>query len=359
MIKTGLRELSANDIDWMMTAGHTRSLEAGETLLRAGDALDATYLVLTGRLSFSLPPGRTGSSKDIATLSSGDMAGLTCLLNNRPLPFNVIVLEPATVLVIPCYQMYARLEQDIDFSVRFYRSIALLLLEKQQEMVKKMPKELAYRTSHNQSIFPVFSCLQDTDICWMIGTGKIEKFRDGSLCTQAAVALNQVYITLKGVLHVLEDEEPVPPSASGPSASGSSASGSSVGLQVRQREIVQFMPGEIVGISQVLDFNLPAYTLQASQDSLVLAIPRPALIRKLNQDAWFASRFYRAAASLIIERIYEMLSHLCYGDVCYEPGDSLHEDELYEDELDIEALRQASVARARFNWMLQHLGIKD
>ena len=84
-----------------------------------------------------------------------------------------------------------------------------------------------------------------------------------------------------------------------------------------------------------------------SQAAYVLAIDKSVLQAKLDGDTGFASRFYRAIAIFLSERMRTTVGRLGYGD------DSAGAVE--EDELDANILDTVHLAGARFERLLQKL----
>ncbi|MHC5731296.1 MAG: cyclic nucleotide-binding domain-containing protein, partial [Nostoc sp.] len=113
--------------------------------------------------------------------------------------------------------------------------------------------------------------------------------------------------------------------------------------------------GEIIGETSFIDARLPAATVRATEDSLVLSIQRQKLAVKLQQDIGFASRFYRVIAILLSHRLQGMFGRLGYGRRVYSKGQPLDENVQYEEELDSNALDRMTLAGTKFDWMLSLL----
>ena len=64
--------------------------------------------------------------------------------------------------------------------------------------------------------------------------------------------------------------------------------------------------GEVLGEVSFLDGGMPSAEVVASDDAVVLAIPRPALHQRLLTDHDFATRFYRAMALVLAQRLRRM-----------------------------------------------------
>jgi CRP-like cAMP-binding protein len=351
-----LKELSSSDVDWMASVGKHIEVMPNEMVLQAGTVPDRLCLILEGTFALVLPEFRQSTNQEFVALSSGDVLGVF-LLSDRPVPFGVKALEKSLLLAIDRQQLIDKLQQDDRFNARFYRAIAMLHADQHRRIAvgllsnESMPQSSFIKSLFAKSIFSVFACLHDSDMCWMLSAGKVEKLPQGKVCIQEGKPLNALYVTLKGSLSIFISEHKRKPL--------SLAFGALRTHQHLEKEVSQILPGEFVGVSQFLDFGQNVYTIKAGEDSLVLSIPLPVLNNKLQQDTGFASRFYQALASLMLERTYQLLSLLRYGEVCYQRGDSLHEDEEYEDEMDVDALKQTSLGRARFNWMLKQIGVKS
>jgi len=75
-------------------------------------------------------------------------------------------------------------------------------------------------------------------------------------------------------------------------------------------EIAVLEQGELVGELSFLDSRPPNATVTAARETTVLAVPRWKLDAKLEEDAEFAARFYRALGVLLANRLRKTVSHL-------------------------------------------------
>lgn len=337
-----LRELSSSDIDWMATAGLKLELAAGDLLLETGSAINTMYLILDGSLVLMAPSSQ--GDREISILSSGDILGTSFLLNTYTLPFTVRAREKTLVLAVPQQLLQEKLDQDSQFSARFYRAIAILLYDRQREISAKLPKAFVAQSLFQKSIFAVFSCLNDSDLCWLSNQGQVEKLDAGNFCMHEGKPLDALFIMLRGSLAIFVCEQE-------PKALALAFGVNSV---PNSKQVAEILPGEIIGVTQFLGLGPNPYSMQASADSLVLAIPLPLLNLKLQEDLGFATRFYRALASLTMERIYQILMRL-HDE---QGGMAAPSASVEEDELSMDTLQQMSVARAKFNWLLQYLNVK-
>jgi len=155
--------------------------------------------------------------------------------------------------------------------------------------------------------------LDDVDIDWMASNGVMCNIASGETLIQEKRPIDSLYLLLEGQLSV------------------------TVG-GLNGTLIATLMPGEIVGEISFVDPRPPSASVQATQDSRLLAISRDLLSIKLKKDQAFAARFYRAIAVFLADRLYVSVGRFGYGS----PQQDVDVDELPEyrlDEIDLAATR--------------------
>src|SRR5262249_37324155 len=160
---------------------------------------------------------------------------------------------------------------------------------------------------------------------WVLANSQNQRLAPGDVLIEQGKPIDALYILLDGVLVVATDAQPHEP-------------------------IATLNPGEIVGEISFVDSRPPTATVKGSGNTVVLALPRPNLIEKLQQDTGFASRFYRALAVFLSHRLRETVSHLGYGKA------QVAEDEI-EGELDESVLDNVYLAGTRFDRMLKRSAV--
>lgn len=171
----------------------------------------------------------------------------------------------------------------------------------------------------------LFGQLNDDDIEWMINTGRRQPVARGEVLIRQGVPVDALFILLEGRLSVL--------------------------LGRQEREIARLSAGEIVGEMSFVDARPPSATVRGLEDAIVLAIPKPMLQGKLDRDAGFAARFYRALAIFLSTTVRERHRMLGYGaDVDL---DEVQEDDA--DELDPNVLDGVYLAGERFDRMVKRV----
>jgi CRP-like cAMP-binding protein len=108
--------------------------------------------------------------------------------------------------------------------------------------------------------------------------------------------------------------------------------------------------GEVVGEISFVDSLPPTASVKARMDSLVGAIPRPLLASKLKEDPGFASRFYRALAMFMADRLRTTVGNMgkTPGAQDDEPLDMEIDD---VDEVAPHLMDNISMAGSRFSEM--------
>ena len=112
------------DIEWMIDNGLKKDVLLGESLIRQGEEIKNLYIILSGEFSV-----RSESRKDveIAKIGSGEVVGEMSFIDSRPPAASVIATEHSTVFYIPHDCMQRKLEDDAEFSSRFYLAMAMFL----------------------------------------------------------------------------------------------------------------------------------------------------------------------------------------------------------------------------------------
>ena len=164
--------------------------------------------------------------------------------------------------------------------------------------------------------------LEDDDIDWMISIGKREDIPAETVLIHEGQPVDTLYILLSGTLSV---------------------SIAALG----DKEIAQLSCGDVVGEMSFVDSRPPSATVKTSAHSLLLSIPRAALVQRLEQDIGFAFRFYRALTVLLSTRLRGTVRLLGYG-----PEEDLEDS---SPEFDPHVSESVALAEVRFNWLLRRL----
>ena len=173
----------------------------------------------------------------------------------------------------------------------------------------------------------ILGALNDDDVEWMIDVGHKEEFTESQILVQEGKQVDTIYIVLQGKLAVLAQA-------------------------LGDKEVNRLGAGEIVGEMSFVDSRPPSTTVRAIEDTIVLSIPRDKLSIKLERDAAFGARFYRAIAISLSDRLRHTMDY--FGGRVTE---GLDEDIFEEDELDPGVLDNVYLAGIRFDRILKRLMI--
>jgi CRP/FNR family transcriptional regulator, cyclic AMP receptor protein len=92
---------SADDLVRLVGSGTDKELVRGDVLFHEGDAADALYLVLSGRLAIVIANPIDRRESVVALMERGDLFGELGLLDGRPRSAMARALEASRVLSIP------------------------------------------------------------------------------------------------------------------------------------------------------------------------------------------------------------------------------------------------------------------
>lgn len=167
--------------------------------------------------------------------------------------------------------------------------------------------------------------LNDSDVDWMVAAGEKRIVAPGDVLIREGKPVESVFLVLDGAFSVTT-------------------------TRFRDRQLARLMCGEIVGEMSFVDSRPPSASVTALEKSSVLAIPRDRLVEKLDDDVYFAQRFYRAMAVFLSNRLRDTV-----GLLGYDPGQTLDEDVVYDSEIDTDILDNLTLAGARFDWLQKRL----
>lgn len=172
----------------------------------------------------------------------------------------------------------------------------------------------------------ILSELSNRDIDWLLTHGHQQQVPEGTVLIQEGEPINALYIVLDGTLNV-----------------------SVAGL--KSRELAKISCGEVLGEMSFVDGSPPSATVKALEDSLVLAIAKPTLSKKLEQDVLFSLRFYQAITKFLSYRLRGTFKSFSEVEQSETGDDTI--DKLWE----ITAGANLEIAQAKFDRLVQ--GVKQ
>lgn len=360
MTEVLLKELSNQDIDWMLTTGIRTEIEPGTVLIQQGQPLEALHILLDGALSVSLtqpdanPLGRafaaleggTLAGREIAQLSSGEMVGEIPFVETYLPSTTVHATTKSVVLTISMKHLIPKLEQDLSFAAHLYRAIAVLLANRLEQMIDQLGHSTVVLSQPVlREALIIFAQLHDSDIEWLIAAGRVQQIAADTVLIRSGRPIEALHILLDGAIALNAAEE----------GNLLTQAFSDLENQPSTREFARLSRGDIVGETTFIEAQQSAIAVKAIRDSRVLSIPKWRLAAKLLHDVGFAARFYRVLAIILADKQQAIVSRLGYGRLSYSSGQALENS--YANELDTDFLTQVGLAGARFEWMLKRIGI--
>ncbi|MBV6627791.1 MAG: cyclic nucleotide-binding domain-containing protein [Rivularia sp. (in: Bacteria)] len=363
-----LKELSNQDIDWMLTIGCQTEIDSGMVLMRQGEPLDALHIVLDGELTVSLnrddgnPLGRAFAvleggvpGREVSQLSSGEMVGEVPFMENCLPSTTVTATTKSSVLTIPKTQLMQKLHSDQSFAAHLYRASAIMLANRLQQMMHSLGHSTIVLTRPQlREALTIFAQMHDSDIEWLIAAGKVQQVTRNAVLIRSGRPIEAMYILLDGAvaLNTAGSEDNLLAKA----FTNLETSLEDSQNEVLEQELGRLSRGDIVGETLFIEVETPlSVTVKALRDSRLLTIPKWRLTAKLLHDVGFAARFYRVLANILAEKQREIVQRLGYGRLSYSNGESLQQS--FANELGNDFLSDMSLAGARFDWMLKKIGI--
>ncbi len=357
-----LHELSNSDIDWMTTTGHHEEIAAGTVLIEPGKPIENFYIVVDGTLSVSISQRENNLSfrtsrlmqvsrteqREIIKIMSGDVLGDINYVGQHFIPIvTVKALEKSLLLAIPRKQLAAKLQEDMSFAAHFYRAVGILLSNRLRLIVSLSGNsELA---SNSEQLFKkvlfVLGQLNDSDIDWMLSTGKKQTIAAGTVLVHQGRPVDALHMLLNGTMMVSVCDAKITPLHR-------TFAEEKCGPGTIKQEIAKLSSGDIVGEVSFLDNQYASAYVTCLEDCQVLSLPRSQLAAKLEMGSGFAARFYRAIAAIVEDRLRSAVIRLSHGK---NSGSSqmLDEEIEHEDEIELNILDKSALAGARFDWILR------
>ena len=171
-----------------------------------------------------------------------------------------------------------------------------------------------------RKVLYIFGLLSDADVQWIAKTGVLKRLRDDDVLIHEGEQTDALIVILEGEL---------------------AASNLALGPFARMGV------GEIVGEISLVDSAPASATVTAKGEGLALFLDKDILMAKLAADNGFGSRFYRALAVFLADRLREARR----SSASRSTGEAYFAD----DELDVGILDRVSNAGDRFSRMLKTL----
>ena len=128
-----LGQLNDDDIQWMARHGVTRQLRDGDVVIREGRPIDAIFVNLEGALSVTVEGG-----VEVARLGAGEFVGEISFVDSAPPSATVRGVGRSSVLEIKRADIQRKIAEDIGFSARFHRALAVFLADRLRAATRRL-----------------------------------------------------------------------------------------------------------------------------------------------------------------------------------------------------------------------------
>ena len=138
---TGLKLFKGYTLDGakrILSAGEVLEPEPGALLFKEGDAADAVYLVLEGKLQVFVE--RKGGDVVLTDSGPSTIVGELAVLCGVPRSASVRVLEKSRILKWDATTFRSLLSKDVFLSERIFRQSLRTLIEKEQSLISALTK---------------------------------------------------------------------------------------------------------------------------------------------------------------------------------------------------------------------------
>lgn len=143
--------LEDSDLDWLIAVGQVHEYQTGEPITLSRQPLEALHIVLEGGVGLTAPEqaipevhGAFCRSTDLpreiefARLSRGELLGDSLFVDPLPPAYGARALRPSRLLSIPRWRLETKLVYDLRFAAQLYRVLAIVLANKQHNLIGQM-----------------------------------------------------------------------------------------------------------------------------------------------------------------------------------------------------------------------------
>jgi CRP-like cAMP-binding protein len=126
-----LGQLDDDDCEWLAKVGSLVRIADRTRLIEQGKRLEAVYIVIEGTLNVS-----TLKLGSIAKIGAGELVGEMSLVDSRPASASIDAAGPVALLKVPRDSLVAKIAEDIGFSSRIHRAIAIFLADRMRSTME-------------------------------------------------------------------------------------------------------------------------------------------------------------------------------------------------------------------------------
>lgn len=128
-----LGQLDDRDCEWLVKVGTLVRVTDGTRLIEEGKPVDAIYISIEGNLAVSAQ--KMGV---IAEIGTGELVGEMSLVDSRPASASITAVGGVALLRVPRDTLLAKIADDVAFSARMHRAIAIFLADRMRTTMERM-----------------------------------------------------------------------------------------------------------------------------------------------------------------------------------------------------------------------------
>ena len=125
--------LTDADVEWIARTGARRRVRDKEILIQEGRPVESVIFLLQGELLVTAQ-----AAGEIARLGVGEIVGEMSFVDSAPPSATVTAVGECLALFLDKETVARKLETDVAFGCRFYRTLAIFLADRLRETVRRM-----------------------------------------------------------------------------------------------------------------------------------------------------------------------------------------------------------------------------
>jgi CRP/FNR family transcriptional regulator, cyclic AMP receptor protein len=131
--------LNSRQIARLAKIATRREFAAGTQILRRGDTGVALYLIVSGRVSVTLPSEETGAEIMLRDMGPGQAFGEMALIDEAPRSANVTAAEPTTCMVLTRWDFGGEMRHDPQIAQALLPVLCMRLRKAEERLIKYEP----------------------------------------------------------------------------------------------------------------------------------------------------------------------------------------------------------------------------
>jgi CRP/FNR family cyclic AMP-dependent transcriptional regulator len=168
--------------DFLTRAGNgrqVRNMRTGEVIFQAGDAADAVFYIIDGRVKLA-QTSEQGKEAIFAVQEAGDFFGEGCLNGLRIRVTTATALEPSVLMAIPRDDMTSKMDDDREFFHFVFNYLLHHSAQAEENLVNQLLNDTERRLANlllrqarfGQNSGPIPVRLSQEDMALMVGTSR-------------------------------------------------------------------------------------------------------------------------------------------------------------------------------------------